>query len=608
MKLRPGKQSKEEDQMSTRDVLSALWSVLKIIFRISPSTVIVKLVKSIIDAILPLLVAFLAASVITDITKAVSGDEVAKSMAVIFVILTALVTLLSSALNSVSNYIEEIMRFKVESKVTDMLFDRFVNLDFWRYEDKETIEMYDKAQDFARFFAYMVDRIAGLFTALFGMVSALLALGLISWWLVAIFILAILPGMVIQYRLSRMNIEHWRLSVTDRRKQSFIEYNMIQPKVISELRLYNLASTFLDLRAFYRDRDQGRRLEFEKGYIKWRLLGDALMAVVEFGTLLWTIAQVIARRFPIGQFIYVQQVVSRAIGSADSLISQYGSADEDLAKLKDFNDFMKLPLSRSDRGHKIQTVNTVEFQEVSFAYPGSDKLVLDNISIKINKGDHVAFVGENGAGKSTLIKILLGFYTPTSGRVLINGLDLEVVNLASWHRQVGVLLQDFTSFQFTTVGENIRFGDVSVKKSRQRIDQAMQYAEAEEFVKELPLGLDTPMAPWMEEDHAVDLSGGQWQRVGLARNFYRESPVMILDEPTSAIDALAEAKIFDRLFNKANRRTIIAISHRLTTIEQADVIYVLKNGSIIQSGAHKELSAQKDGQYVKMFRRQLKNA
>ncbi|MDQ5970137.1 MAG: ATP-binding cassette, subfamily bacterial, partial [Patescibacteria group bacterium] len=134
------------------------------------------------------------------------------------------------------------------------------------------------------------------------------------------------------------------------------------------------------------------------------------------------------------------------------------------------------------------------------------------------------------------------------------------------------------------------------------------YAEAEEFVKELPLGLDTPMAPWMEEDHAVDLSGGQWQRVGLARNFYRESPVMILDEPTSAIDALAEAKIFDRLFNKANRRTIIAISHRLTTIEQADVIYVLKNGSIIQSGAHKELSAQKDGQYVKMFRRQLKNA
>ena len=605
MKLRPGKQSKEEDQMSTRDVLSALWSVLKIIFRISPSTVIVKLVKSIIDAILPLLVAFLAASVITDITKAVSGDEVAKSMAVIFVIITALVTLLSSAINSVSNYIEEIMRFKVESKVTDMLFDRFVNLDFWRYEDKETIEMYDKAQDFARFFAYMVDRIAGLFTALFGMVSALLALGLISWWLVAIFVLAILPSMVIQYRLSRMNIEHWRLSVTDRRKQSFIEYNMIQPKVISELRLYNLASTFLDLRAFYRDRDQGRRLEYEKGYIKWRLLSDSLMAI---GTLLWAVAQVMAKRFPVGQFIYIQQVVSRAIGSADSLISQFGSADEDLAKLKDFNDFMNLPLGKGTRDHKIKEVKTVELQEVSFAYPGSDRLVLDNVSMKIEKGEHVAFVGENGAGKSTLIKILLGFFTPTSGRVLINGLDLKEINLASWHKQVGVLLQDFTSFHFTTVGENIRFGDVSAKKTRQRIDQAMQYAEAEEFVKELPLGLDTPMAPWMEEDHAVDLSGGQWQRVGLARNFYRESPVMILDEPTSAIDALAEAKIFDRLFNKANRRTIIAISHRLTTIEQADVIYVLKNGSIIQSGAHKELSAQKDGQYVKMFRRQLKNA
>ena len=603
MKLRSSKQSKKEDQMSTRDVLSALLSVLKIIFKISPSTVMVKLIKSIVDAVLPLLVAFLAASVITNITKAASGDEVAKSTAILFVVLTAFVTLLSSALNSVSSFIDEIMRFKVESKVTDMLFERFVNLDFWRYEDKETIEMYDKAQDFARFFAYMVDRVAGLFTALFGMVSALLALGLISWWLVAIFALAILPGMVIQYRLSRMNIEHWRLSVTDRRKQSFIEYNMIQPKVISELRLYNLASTFLDLRSFYRDRDQGRRLEYEKGYIKWRLLGDSLMAIVELSTLLWAVAQVVAKRF-----VYIQQVVSRAIGSADSLISQYGSADEDLAKLKDFNDFMNLPLGNGTHGHKIKEVKTVELQEVSFAYPGSDRLVLDNISMKIEKGEHVAFVGENGAGKSTLIKILLGFFTPTSGRVLINGLDLKEINLASWHKQVGVLLQDFTSFHFTTVGENIRFGDVSAKKTRQRIDRAMQYAEAEEFIKELPLGLDTPMAPWMEEEHAVDLSGGQWQRVGLARNFYRESPVMILDEPTSAIDALAEAKIFDRLFNKANKRTIIAISHRLTTIEQADVIYVLKNGSIIQSGAHKELSAQKDGQYVKMFRRQLKNA
>ena len=223
-------------------------------------------------------------------------------------------------------------------------------------------------------------------------------------------------------------------------------------------------------------------------------------------------------------------------------------------------------------------------------------------------GDHIAIVGENGAGKTTFVKLLLGFYEPTEGVIFVDDIPLSEYDIASWHRKIGVLLQNYSAYHFLTAGENVSFGDVETQPTRPRISKALEEAEALEMVESLPKKLDTPMAPWLEEEGATDLSGGQWQRLGLARNFYRQAPIVILDEPTSAIDALAEAKIFDRLYDKENKRTIIAISHRLTTIEQADQIYVFKDGTIVQQGTHKELAAQKSGQYAHMFRRQLKNS
>src|SRR5690606_25414991 len=168
-------------------------------------------------------------------------------------------------------------------------------------------------------------------------------------------------------------------------------------------------------------------------------------------------------------------------------------------------------------------------------------------------------------------------YKPTSGTVYVNDRPLTDYNIADWHRQLGVLLQDFTSYVFATVGENVAFGDVAAKPEPSRIAEAVRAAEATEVVSKLPRKLDTPTATWFDEEDGVQLSGGQWQRIALARNFFRQAPIIILDEPTSAIDALAESKIFDRLFDPKNKKTVITISHRLTTIEAAEQIYVLKD-------------------------------
>jgi len=607
MPKRKAPYSDDESRMNTKQYLGAIWNVIKISYSISKVAVLFKVVSSMLNSVLPLVTAFFAGQTTTEIAAAFAGDPSAKSRAIWYVVATAILGLLTAVQSTLGNYVDQIVRYRVESRVSDMLYERFALLDFWRYDDKKTGDLYEKAQDFSRFFAYVFDRVASLFQSLFGVLSAVIGLSFITPWLSLAILVAIIPGMYTQFRLSRFQIKHWRETVVERRKQGFIEYNMIQPKIISELRLYGLVRTFLNLRVRLRDIDQGGRLQSERGFIKWRIMSDVLETIVQLGSLIWAVLQIASKRFPIGQFIFIQQLVSRALGSAQQFVSEFGAADEDLAKLRDYNEFMALPITQT-LGKKIsKPVEKIELKNVSFMYPTSEKYSLQNISLTINRGEHVAIVGENGAGKSTLIKLLLGFYEVTEGEVLLDGVPMSDYDVRSWHKQVSVLLQAFSSFQFATVGENVTFGDAEAQPSSKRIQRALAAAEATELVADLPKGLDSPAATWFEEEGGVELSGGQWQRIGLARNFYRQAPIIILDEPTSAIDAHAEANIFDRLFDTKNKQTVITISHRLTTIENADRIYVLDGGRLVQTGTHKELAAQKSGQYVRMFRRQLKN-
>lgn len=600
--------SANEDRLSLKQTLRAIFEVLKISFSISPVAIAFKLFNSVLDAVLPLAVAYFAAQTITSITNAFNGQPGAEERTLVLVVITAVLGLVSNVKSTITSYIDQLLRFKVEARISDMLYERFVTLDFWRYDDKESTDLYEKATDFTNFFVYVFDRIANLMSALFGLVSALIALSLLSSWLAVILSISIVPGMFVQYKISRFQIKHWRKTVTARRKQSFIEYNMMQPGQISELRLYNLAQTMLELRKQYRNQDQGARLTFERKYIKVRVMSDLLTTAVELGSLIWIVLQIADRLQPIGQFIYVQQLVSRAIGSADRFISEYGAADEDLAKLKDYTEFMSLPVQQNGTTRLPKKIDSIEFKNVSFTYPNTDRLVLSEINMTIQNAEHIAIVGENGAGKSTLIKLLLGFYVPTAGAIYINNVPLQEYRLSDWHKKIGVLLQDFTKFYFTDAKENIVLGNVNAVPTPERISQALEAAEATNMIKALPKGLHTPMATWYEEEGGTELSGGQWQRLALARNFYRKTSIVVLDEPTSAIDALAEAKIFDKLFNKRNKNTLIAISHRLTTIENADCIYVLKNGKIVQNGTHKDLAQKKGGEYEKMFRRHLKKS
>lgn len=598
--------AKKKKKLSIKQYAVGIGKAAALSFRTAPSAVIFKTIGAILSAVLPIILTYFAARTTTELAAAFMGDEGAGERAIFYVVMTALLGLLNTIWTSVDSYIQGIMRYKVDAKVSDMMYERFLALPFWRYDDKDTVDTYDKAQQFAQFYSYVFDRITTLFSQLISVLVAIIALFAVIPAIGIIVVIALIPGIYFQFKLSRAQIDHWSKNVDKRRSQRFIEWNLLQPKAIVELRLNNLVRHLLDLRNTFRDQDEKARLQFERKFIGKQIISNVFESAIELGSLVWVTLQIIAGSQPIGQFIYVQQIVSRAITSANGIVGTISGIDEEIAQLFDYQKFMQYDVGRQNTRMLSEPVQSVEFSHVSFRYLVGTHDVLTGISLKINAGDHVAIVGENGAGKSTLIKLLLGLYEPTKGEVRVNEESLSTLEIGSWHRQLSVLQQDFQEYTFANVRDNIYFGDVSSGFNTSRYDNAVDRSQSNEFISKLAKKDKTYPSAWMEDEEGekgMDLSGGQWQRLALARSFYRDAPIIILDEPTSAIDALAESKIFKTLLNDKSK-TVITISHRLTTVEKAKIIYVLEDGKIVERGTHHEL-IKMNGAYVRLFEAQL---
>lgn len=604
----PRRSRKNQKKLSTREYIQAIFGVAKITYQSAPLAVTTQLAGAVITAVLPIVTTYFAALTTTALADAYAGNQGAGAKAIEYVIITAILGIAMTGWKSLESYITQLMRYKVEAAMSDRMYEHFLSLEFWRYDDKETADLYDKSTRFANFFPYVFDRLSGTVSSFITLIAGLVALVLVSWWLGLILIIAVIPGIYIQFKLSRAQTQHWNENVETRRVKGIIEYGLFQrPDFIAELRLYGMVRYLLDLRMKLRDTDEKEQIEFERRYIFKKLGADALEAAAEIVALLYTVMQIIAHAQPIGQFLYVQQIVSRALNGAGSFVGQLSNIDQDVANLFDYQRFMELPVRSGGTIELTSAPDVIRIDNASFKYPSGSNNVLSDISLTITKGQHVAIVGENGAGKSTLIKLLLGLYEPTKGVVVLDDTDMRQVAIASWHAQLGVLQQDYLAYNFATARENVYYGDVSRGRDTTRYEQAIDKAEARKFMDKLPKGADSYISTWMEDSegsNGIDLSGGQWQRLALARNFYRDSPIIILDEPTSAIDALAESRIFKHLFADVNR-TVVTISHRLTTIEKADIIYMLQDGKIVEQGTHGEL-VKKHGAYYTMFESQLR--
>ncbi|MFS8159291.1 MAG: ABC transporter ATP-binding protein [Candidatus Roizmanbacteria bacterium] len=314
------------------------------------------------------------------------------------------------------------------------------------------------------------------------------------------------------------------------------------------------------------------------------------------------LAAVIAGRLSIGLFsLYFQQTRNLALGSVN-ILENYASAsmrNKNLEKYFEFLDTKRIINSPSHpKAIPSKTVPpTIEFKNVSFKYPNSERYILKDFNLTLQSGEKVALVGENGAGKTTIIKLILRFYDVTDGEILINGVNIKELNITEWQRLVGALFQDFIKYQFT-FKENVYLGNLKENNNIELLKQAIERSGADKYVEDLPNKYDQVVGKMFEG--GIDLSGGQWQKLALARAFFRDAPILILDEPTSAIDAKAEYEIFQKVQQLQKDKTVIIISHRFSTVRNADRILVLNEGKIIEEGNHNSL-IKKYGMYAELF-------
>ncbi len=582
-------------------VFSLIWSV-------SRSWTLAWLALLVVQGLLPVAVVQLTRIVVDSLVLVIDegSDSAGVTPLVLSVVGMGLVLLLQELLGSFSSYIRTGQSERVKDHINEIVLDKSSMVDLAFYDSPEYFDHLHRAtfEAGSRPIA-ILEGTGSLLQNGITMVSMALVLIPYGWWLPVALFFSTLPALFVVLR-HRQRYHRWSLETTkDERRSWYYRYNLTSRETAPELRLFALANNFRERYRILRTRLREERLRLQRDQSVSETVAGLIALLITGLAMVWMMTQILRGAFSLGDMALFYAAFNQGQRLMRSLLSQVGEIYSNSLFLSDLFEFLELEPKVVDPPEPLPVhasiQNEITFRDVWFNYPGKERSVLRGLNLIIPAGKMIAIVGVNGAGKSTLIKLLCRFYDPQKGAVLIDGKDLRSFAVDELRQTITALFQEPVLFQ-ETAATNIAFGNIFIEPDMHLVKEAAEMAGAASVLDKYPQDYETQLGLLFES--GVELSVGEWQRIALARAFYRNAPIIVLDEPTSAMDPWAEADWLKRFRKYTAGRTALLITHRFTTAAYADIIHVLENGQIVESGDHQELLLR-GGKYAESWREQI---
>ena len=597
----------EQHESPWRERIRALKNmppVLKILWDSGPGVVTGGIILRIIVATLPFALAKIAQYIIQDI-----ADKVGRGVTLphnFWYLVTAEVSLnvVLGLMTRGIDYSDSLLANRYTQYVSVRVMEQAARLDLTTYENPVFYDRLERARVQATDRLAMIQQLGRLFQQVITTLVFSAALAVASPWLVLLLALGVLPSFLGETHYAFLGYAKNFRQTPAKRQMDYLRQVAGSREGAKEVKLFGLNKFFTDRFQALADAIYVEDVALSRS----KLIVGGLLGIIGtlgyYGAYVYVIVRTLGGRYNIGEFTFLTASIQQASSNLQQVFSTASGIADQALFLTDLLAFFEMEPTVKSKPNGLPAPKVIqkgfEFRNVSFAYAGSDRNVLSNFNFTLSPGERIALIGENGQGKTTVVKLITRLYDPTEGQILLDGVDLRDYDLADLHRQIGVIFQDFMRFEMTAK-ENIAVGRVEKKYADGEIELAAHKSLADTVVAKLEGGYDQILGRRFEG--GVELSGGEWQKIALARAYLRDAQLLILDEPTAALDARSELEVFERFAELTQGKMALLISHRFSTVRMADRIVVLSGGKLVEQGNHKSLM-EEGGLYASMFEMQ----
>ena len=597
------------ERQSLKNQLIALRNLPKffrLIWQTNKYMAIGNIVLRVIKACIPIVMLYIGKEIIDAIINVQDDPTLSQGYLWQMVGLELALAVASDIINRGIMLLDSLLGDLISNRTSEDLIQHAAKLDLYQFEDATFYDKLERARRQTTGRTVLMSQVLSQFQDFITIFS--LGVGLIAFnpWLILILVVAIIPSFIGETKFNQASYSLTRSWTPERRELDYLRYIGASDHTVKEIKTFGLGDFIAERFRFLAQKYflANRSLAIKRA--SWGSFLSAIGTAAYYGAYIFIILQTISGQITLGTLTFLAGAFNRMRGMLQGIMNRFSKIAEGALYLKDLFDFLDIQPTITSNNQALpfpfKVKQGFKFEKVSFKYPGSEKYVIKDLSFELKAGEKLALVGENGAGKTTVVKLLARLYEPTLGRILIDGKDIKRYNLQELRQQIAIIFQDYAKFQMKA-SENIGVGKIDQVDQFAEIETAALKSLANTVIETLPDGYEQMLGRRFAK--GIELSGGQWQKIALARAYMRDAQLLILDEPTSALDARAEHEVFVRFADLIKDKTAVLISHRFSTVRMADRILFLENGQKLEMGSHDELMTN-NGKYAELFKLQAK--